>query len=154
MDTALRLVGIATITVCLLAVGTIGTKFLNITPVRARTSFTMVPDASDADAAMPVPPSSKRMYAIRQSDDPNSLMAMYATPRLSPEQIAEFYLQEMPIYGWIEAETQEQQLNKHVEDIILFFRKTGRECMICVGSEGIGAAWTIVTRPVIIGGER
>ena len=153
MDAALRILGIATVTACLLAVGTIGTRFLNTTPAHARASFTTVPGAPDTDASMPMPPSSKRMYAIRQSNDPNSVITNYATPSLSPEQVAEFYLEEMPIYGWVEGEAEEQELNKHVEDIMLFFRKTGRECVICVGSEGIGAAWTIMMRPVIIGGR-
>ena len=154
MDAALRILGIATVTACLLAVGTIGTRFLNTTTTRARTSFAMVRGAPDTDASMPVPPSSKKVYAIKQSDDPNSVITMYASPSLSQEQIAEFYLEEMPIYGWREGEIQEQLLNRYAEDIILFFTRTGRECVICVGSEGIGAAWTIVMRPVIIGGGR
>ena len=154
MDIALRILGIAMVTACLLTVGTIGTRLFNAAPSRARTSFAMVPGASDTDTAMPLPPSSKRMYAIKQNNDPNAMITMYATPSLSPEQIAEFYLDEMPIYGWREGEAQEQQLNKHVEEIMLFFRKTGSECLICVGSEGVGAAWTIVIRPVIIGGRR
>ena len=154
MDAALRILGIVTVAVCLLMAGTIGTKFLNTAPARARTSFAVVSDASDTGTDMPVPPSSKRIHAIRQSDDSNSVIIGYATGSLSPEQIAEFYLEEMPIYGWIEGAAQEQQLNKHVEDIILFFRKTGRECVICVGSEGVGAAWTIMMRPIIIGGRR
>ncbi len=154
MDAAFRILGIAMVTACLLTVGTIGARSLNTTPARARTSFVMVPGASDTNTAMPLPPSSKRMYAIRQDNDPNALMTNYATPSLSPEQIAEFYLEEMPIYGWREGEVQEQQLNKYVEEIMLFFRKTDRECMILVGSEGDGATWTIMMRPVIIGGRR
>lgn len=154
MDAALRILGIAVVTACFLTVGTIGTRFFNTAPARARTSFAIVAGTSDTDTAMPLPPSSKRMYAIRQNDDPNAVITMYATPSLSPEQIAVFYLEEMPIYGWREGEAQEQQLNKYVEDIILFFRKTGSECVICIGSEGVGAAWTIVMRPVIIGGGR
>ncbi len=154
MDAALRILGIATVTVCLLTIGTIGTGFLNTAPARTRTTFVTVAGASDTDAAMPMPPSSRRMYAVRENDDPNAVIAMYATPSLSPEQVAEFYLEEMPIYGWREAEAWEQELNKHVEEIMLFFRKTNRECLICVGSEGIGAAWTIMMRPAIIGGRR
>ena len=34
------------------------------------------------------------------------------------------------------------------------FRRTGRECVIYVGSEGSGAAWTIMIRPVIMGVSR
>jgi hypothetical protein len=79
---------------------------------------------------------------------------MYTTPSLSPEQVAEFYLDEMPSYGWRARELQEQELNKHVEGIMLYFRGLGKECVIYVGSEGVGATWTIMVRHVIIGGKR
>lgn len=159
MSTVLRVFGIAGVSVCLLAVGTIGARLLDVPSTgrplrgRPRTSFATVRGAPSVDLAMPLPPSSKRVYAIKQANDPNAVITMHATPSLSPEQVAEFYLDEMPSYGWREQESQEQELNKYVEDIMLYFRGSGKECIIYVGSEGIGAAWTVMVRPVIIGGK-
>lgn len=198
---ALRMLGIALVTACLLTFGTIGARFLNPHPnpfpagergpqrigkrpyspwastprlaagstlgVHFRpTSFTTmsgssdlkavlpVSGTSDLKAVLPVPPSATRVYGVRQSDNPAAVIMMYASSGLSPEQIAEFYLQEMPIYGWREGEAEERELNKYAEGIMLFFRRTGRECVIYVESEGPGATWTVVARPMIIGGKQ
>ena len=158
MDMILRVFGIAAVSACLLTAGTIGARFLHASSsgksLRPRTSFAANADMPSPDTDIPLPPSSKRVYAIKQAGDPNAVMTMYATPRLSPAQVAEFYLDEMPSYGWREHELREQELNKHVEDIMLYFRGTGKECIIYVGSEGVGAAWTVMVRHVIIGGGK
>lgn len=157
-----RIFGIALVTAVFLAFGTAGARFLNNVSGRAAArdikpsgrSFSSVSGAIDLENILPVPPSGKRVYAFRQTDDPDSMMIMYLSRSLAPEQAAEFYLDEMPVHGWREGENEEQELNKHVEDIMLFFKRQGRECTIYIEPDGSGAVWTVISKPVIIGGSR
>ena len=99
-----------------------------------------------------MPPSGRVVYPIRQANDPNSVIVMCQSESLGPGHVAEYYAGAMAAQGWKEARGVENELNRHAEGIMLFFTRTGRECLIHVQEAGTGARWVVVLKQRIIGG--
>jgi hypothetical protein len=153
--------GIAAVTVLLLAIGTIGSRLFTPPHVSGkrwdlrgagRTAFTRVSDEEALRSGFPLPPSAQFVDAIGQVGNTRAVMAMYKTQSLTAGQVAEFYCTEMVKKGWLEYGPVSNELNRHAEGIMLFFRRKERECLVHIEEDGIGTKWVIMLKAKILGG--
>lgn len=153
-----KIVAIGIMAGVLIGFGSVGARWIGVRatvpPKAAPREYSFGPiSTAPAASLLPLPESADMVYAFEQKDDAAAAMMMYWSNALAPEETVDFYNAAMPGRGWRKMTAREEVLNKFAEGIMLYFVRPGRECTVYVEPRGSGSAWTVIVRPVIIGGS-
>ncbi len=154
-----KIVAIGIMAGVLIGFGSAGARWIGVratVPLKtASREYSFGPiSTAPATSLLPLPESADMVYdAFEQEDDAAAAMVMYWSNTLAPEETVNFYNAAMPGRGWRKMTAREGVLNKLAEGIMLYFVRPGRECIVFVEPRDPGSAWTIIVRPVIIGGS-